>query len=1061
LADSLVLANIIELLGQDAGVPSAIPSCAGAIFRLGDDYDLGAPVPVVDILGELAVDGERPFGQRASNRTIKLPVVIEVPFSAGSDDPRKTLAAAREVLLSAVNQQVWTLTQTRDGGSPLIFDCFRASAYDITYDHASDISLACQLEITFQALPYGRADQQDQIPFPVPVPGTPAPPPAPLVLDSFASITGAQWSQSSQCIVGPRTAYWDPGAFPARRPDGAGTPLAYTATLPAPVNVTGLTALSLYAGLGAAQSYYVNLEWRGRTRCYVAFTLTDVNGSVLQFQSSRRVPVSPNVFGPAWTYVTAAIPQGVAGFDYTQVAAYSVTITNRAGELRWVHAYLDALTAQPPSQAVGPASVRGQVYRLAGIKGTSRAPVSLTFQQVPTAGTPSVLTGTGGYTVPPGTVTLKAEGLGGGGAGASLTVGGVGGGGGGAEYAREDTLPVTPGQVIPYQCGVAGTAGATPADGGDTTFGGGPGQTAVTAHGGKSVAQDSSTGALGGSGSTNSVAYPGGTGRTASGSVGGGGGSSGGTSGPGLTPTGTTATVFNTPGPFSWTCPPGVTSILVEPTGAGGGSASAANSYYGPGAGAGGEYAGQTIAVTPGHVYGGNVGSPGAGGPAGGNAGSPGSNSSFTGDAATVTAHGGQGGTVNTFRNAGQGGQPGTGSTAAAHFDGGQGGPGYPYSGGGGSSAGPGSAGNAGDGYGDPGPAPSGGGSGGAGRTGNGAGFAGAAPGGGGGASYVYGYAGGAGAAGQVKISYPGGGAPTNNGAAAVAGGGAGGAGGPSANTPGSAGAAPGGGGGGADSSGSAEAGGPGGAGKITVTPFSSQPFKTLLAHRPGPDAPPSLNPLVPVGNGADVPNGATQYPVPSLVAGVNARFGGTYTVLLANFTWNNPTAARTITVTVTQAEYASGPSYATSASVTVTPTGGVTNGFVTVGELTLPYKDIAADNQSAVFTVSVTDTNTADRHLDVLFLDTTGETLVVNEPTTGYVTYFADEPDPDRDLGRLLGSQFGRPDAISVLDAAIISGGPLTVDPAAAAAILLVYALEGSPAVAMSYFPRYWIDRV
>ena len=182
-----------------------------------------------------------------------------------------------------------------------------------------------------------------------------------------------------------------------------------------------------------------------------------------------------------------------------------------------------------------------------------------------------------------------------------------------------------------------------------------------------------------------------------------------------------------------------------------------------------------------------------------------------------------------------------------------------------------------------------------------------------------------------------------------MAGGGAGGNGGPSANTPGSAGGAPGGGGGGADSTGTAEAGGAGGAGRIIVTPYSSPAFKTLVAHRPGPDAPQSLNPLIPVGNGADTPNGGTQYPVPSLVTGVNARFGGTYTALLTNFTWNNPTASRTITVTVTQAEYAGGPSYTTSVSTTVTPSTGVTNGLVVVGELTLPYKDLAPDNQSGV----------------------------------------------------------------------------------------------------------------
>ena len=184
---------------------------------------------------------------------------------------------------------------------------------------------------------------------------------------------------------------------------------------------------------------------------YVAFTLTDVNGVTLSFQASRRVPVSGNVFGPAWTYVTAAIPQGNATFDYTQVAAYSVTVTNRDRELRWVHAYLDTLTAQPPSLPVGPASTRGSIYQLAGIQGTSHAPVSLQFQQVPTAGTPTTLTGNGTYTVPPGTITLKVEATGAGGAGASMTSAGVGGGGGGGEYAREDALPVSPGPGDPVR----------------------------------------------------------------------------------------------------------------------------------------------------------------------------------------------------------------------------------------------------------------------------------------------------------------------------------------------------------------------------------------------------------------------------------------------------------------------------------------------------------------------------------------------------------------------------------------------------------------------------------
>ena len=41
MTDSLVIGGVIELLG--GGVASTHPQCAGAYFRLGTSYDLGAP----------------------------------------------------------------------------------------------------------------------------------------------------------------------------------------------------------------------------------------------------------------------------------------------------------------------------------------------------------------------------------------------------------------------------------------------------------------------------------------------------------------------------------------------------------------------------------------------------------------------------------------------------------------------------------------------------------------------------------------------------------------------------------------------------------------------------------------------------------------------------------------------------------------------------------------------------------------------------------------------------------------------------------------------------------
>ena len=113
MSDSLVISNAIELLG--GGVVCQDPLAAGAIYRLMQGADPGAPQPTSDFVASLILDGERPFGRRASNRTIILPVVIIAPT-------RQILAAAREVLEQTIDQDQFTITWTRDpgpGGTPL------------------------------------------------------------------------------------------------------------------------------------------------------------------------------------------------------------------------------------------------------------------------------------------------------------------------------------------------------------------------------------------------------------------------------------------------------------------------------------------------------------------------------------------------------------------------------------------------------------------------------------------------------------------------------------------------------------------------------------------------------------------------------------------------------------------------------------------------------------------------------------------------------------------------------------------------------------------------------
>jgi hypothetical protein len=452
--DSLVIANTVELLG--GGVPSINPLCTGAVFRLQQGSSPGAPQPTTDFVASLLLDGERPFGRRASNRTITLPVWI----TAGN---RQLLAAAREVLQQAIDQDYFTIVWTRDptngnpGGTPLpmVFDCFRAQpTVPVFNTRVEDQLIGMQIQLTIPALPYGRSDQQSQVSFSSPAPTSPTvpPPPSPVVLDTFSTISSVQCTQSSQCVVGPNTCRWDPDSF--GDPGGQQTALTYSATFPAgPQNLANMASLQFWLGLGSR--YYADLEFHGKTHGgSVYFTLTDNDGVQLSFSRSNLfLPVSADPNSPVFTRITIPIPGNSPTFDYTAVAGYALTIINRQDRVRRlanVTAYLDNLTAQPGSIQVTPVT-RGAVYTIYGVKGTARAPVSMSFQQPPSPGTVTTVTtaGPGTYTVPVNTAYLAVGGTGGGGAGAGMTIPGVGAGGAGGNYDAELTFPASAGQVIP------------------------------------------------------------------------------------------------------------------------------------------------------------------------------------------------------------------------------------------------------------------------------------------------------------------------------------------------------------------------------------------------------------------------------------------------------------------------------------------------------------------------------------------------------------------------------------------------------------------------------------
>ncbi len=429
MADSLVISNSIDLL---SGLPSINPLCPGAVFKLqyGADFNLGAPQPTSDFVASLILDGERPFGRRASNRLIKLPVIITAPT-------RLILVAAREMLEQLVDQDIFTLTWVRDPGPggtplPLLIDCFRAQPTVPVYRPDLEAKTpVLQLELTIPALPYGRSDTQTQIAFAAPLPQTPPPPPAPVTIDAYTSISSPQHFQSTQCIVGPYSCCWDPDDARVGDPGGQNTPFIYSASLPVTLNLTGMTSIQFWLGFGS--KYYTNLEYQGQIHGVQVFvTLFDTSGNSLGFsRSNLRVPVSPVAQQPVFTRVSMPMPVTSTTFNYAALGSYTIEIINRHDRVRrlsWVVAYVDTLAAYPASQTANPVT-RGAVYTLYGLLGTARAPMTLAFQQPPTAGSPTSVTatGSGNYTVPALTSWLKVEGVGGGGAGASLTATGNGG----------------------------------------------------------------------------------------------------------------------------------------------------------------------------------------------------------------------------------------------------------------------------------------------------------------------------------------------------------------------------------------------------------------------------------------------------------------------------------------------------------------------------------------------------------------------------------------------------------------------------------------------------------
>lgn len=1001
MADSLTIGGQVELLGL---VASTIPACSGAIFSLAPGHSLSSAVNTSTVQAALALDGERPVGRRASNRTPVLPIVIHVPeVTATGATARALLAGAREVLARLVDQPDFQLIWTRDGGLPMVLDCYQASQFDRDHSILRDKALVSSLTITCTAQPFGRSDVPVVTDFPLPIAGQTAPA-SPVTIDNYSSVPVAGWTQST---LGPG----GNSAFFTVAPAVRGT-ATYARTGLAPLNLTGEAGLTVWAGFGSS-SFYPFFGLRRGGPVTFTFTLTDGTHTARR-HITRRVYLSNNSVGPIWQKIRLPIPSG-SSINLAAVTGYTITVSNeRAGSLAYSDVYLSQLTAVPVPTAGAVTPTAGTVWDLAGLEGSARAGISLQVQQP--AGVlqqvTKVLTTVGpvAMLVPADCTVIQAGGaLGPGGKGSRSTSSGAYAGAPGGEGSWEFGLRVTPGDLITGNIAHGGQSNSGAA--GDTTLT--IGGVTITGHGASNRA-DGVTGALAGTGTATYTPIEKLTGQA--------GGFEGGIGNwTGVTNAGVAPTAVN---PRSGAGALRVTSVAGGDMIAGGcTTASILTSGWGSWGLSAVVVKGFCRAVTTGRSF--QVGAEfyDVNGVSLGQL--------FGGSATSVTTGYTAAATANlTAPGGSRWARPlvkvlATGGAAEGHtFDDLSLVTGQSWAGGSGAAQSGGAAG------------------GGGGVGGNtGVGSNGTAPNGG--------------AAGSGSPSSGKGG--KGQGSSSFGTGGKGGT--------------PGGGGAGANAGLLAQVldGGFGGDGGLSLAFQQRAAFKYLVIHRPGFDAPDTFTPFVTIPP-TDTPDGLTEYAIPSLVPGSNARFGSpatpsTFTIYAVSAGWHNPGAARNVTVQMNQYEQNGGSVYVSPISRNVTPNNLTPAGLsplVRLGELTLPGTAMPDDNVNAYFTATIDSDDALDQFQEIIFLDTQGTSVVVQSPVA-YSTYWVDEPVGGQLLGNVMASQFDRNDAVSMLAYADCSGPPLNIDPLGNQTLFVYVADAGAlaPSLRMLHFPRWLQDRL
>lgn len=185
------------------------------------------------------------------------------------------------------------------------------------------------------------------------------------------------------------------------------------------------------------------------------------------------------------------------------------------------------------------------------------------------------------------------------------------------------------------------------------------------------------------------------------------------------------------------------------------------------------------------------------------------------------------------------------------------------------------------------------------------------------------------------------------------------------------------------------------------------------------------------------------------IVPAANMNYDGTYSVVALLSVSGSST--RTITATFT---HKIGAFTAGVQAVSVTVAG--TQTMVAIDEIELPVVDQPAENTNATTTIALTSTDGSDVFSDVALCDTRGQLALITG-IGGVLSAYIDQPDATSDVGPIYGSGTDRTKAFSISSVALISGGPILLQPGGNNR-MLVAATGGTPDLSITYTPT-WLD--